>query len=156
MIRNYIAIASRSLLKNKTLNLINILGLAISIGACILIVQFTSFELSYDRFHKDAGDVYRVYLDIYKNGSREAQSARVSPAVASAFQNEFPAIDAYTRMVILGPDGVLTYKERYSGESDILLADSSFFDVFSFNLLRGNKQTAFSEPFCVVITENTA
>jgi putative ABC transport system permease protein len=156
MIRNYIAIAFRSLLKNKTLNLINILGLAISIGACILIVQFTSFELSYDRFHKDAGDVYRVYLDIYKNGSREAQSARVSPAVASAFQNEFSAIDAYTRMVILGPDGVLTYKERYSGESDILLADSSFFDVFSFNLLRGNKQTAFSEPFCVVITENTA
>lgn len=156
MIRNYISTAVRSLWKNKTSSLINILGLAISITVCVLILQFTSFELSYDQFHHRAEDIYRVYLDIYKNGTMEAQSARVSPGVAAVFQDRFPAIDAYTRMVILGPDGVLTYKDRFSGESDILLADSSFFDVFSFNLVRGNKQTAFNEPFCVVITENTA
>ena len=156
MIRNYLPIAFRSLLKNKASSLINIFGLAISIAVCILIVQFTSFEFSYDRFHQRAESIYRVYLDIYKNGSREAQSARVSPGVAAFFQDEFPLIDAYTRMVILGPDGVLSYKDRYSGESDILLVDSSFFEVFSFNLVRGNKQTAFTEPFCVVITENTA
>ena len=156
MIRNYLPIALRSVLKNKASSLINIFGLAISIAVCLLIVQFTSYELSYDQFHQHAEEIYRVSLDIYKNGSREVQSARVSPGVAAVFQDEFPAIDAYTRMVILGPDGVLTYKDRYSGESDILLADSSFFEVFSFNLLRGNKQTAFTEPFCVVITENTA
>jgi putative ABC transport system permease protein len=156
MIRNYLPIAFRSLLKNKDSSLINIFGLAISIAVCVLIVQFTSFELSYDQFHQRAESIYRVYLDIYKNGTREVQSARVSPGVAAVFQEEFPAIEAYTRMVILGPDGVLTYNNRYSSESDILLADSSFFDVFSFKLLRGNKQTAFTEPFCVVITENTA
>src|SRR5688572_19479780 len=156
MIRNYLHIAFRSLLKNKDSSLINIFGLAISIAVCALIVQFTSFELSYDQFHQRAESIYRVYLDIYKNGSREVQSARVSPGVAAVFEDEFPEIDAYTRMVMLGPDGVLTYKDRYSGESDIILADSSFFEVFSFDLLRGNKQTAFTEPFCVVITENTA
>ena len=156
MIRNYLPIAFRSLLKNKDSSLINIFGLAISIAVCVLIVQFASFELSYDQFHQRAENIYRVYLDIYKNGSKEVQSARVSPGVAAAFQDEFPTIEAYTRMVVLGPDGVLTYKDRYSGESDILLADSSFFEVFSFDLLRGNKQTAFTDPFCVVITENTA
>lgn len=156
MFRNYLSVAFRSLLKNKASSLINIIGLSISISVCLLIVQFTSFELTYDRFHQHADDIYRVYLDIHKNGSREAQSARVSPGVAAAFRHAFAEIDAYTRMVILGPDGVLTYKDRYSGESEILLADSSFFDVFSFKLLRGNKQTAFTEPFCVVITENTA
>jgi putative ABC transport system permease protein len=156
MIRNYIYTAVRNIWKDKTSSLINIVGLAISIAVCVLILQFSSFELSYDQFHHRASDVYRVFLDIYKNGGREAQSARVSPGVAAVFQDRFPAIDAYTRMVILGPDGVLTYKDRFSGESDILLADSSFFDVFSFNLVRGNQQTAFSEPFCVVITENTA
>ena len=156
MLRNYLTITFRNLLKNKVFSLINILGLAIGMAACLLILQYVSFELSYDQFHENTEDTYRVTLDIYKNGEREAQSARVAPAVATAFQNEFPAIDTYTRVVILGPDGVLTYEDQYTGEEGILLADSAFFDVFSFNLLHGNRQTAFNEPFCVVITENTA
>ncbi|HLF34238.1 MAG TPA: FtsX-like permease family protein [Cyclobacteriaceae bacterium] len=132
------------------------LGLATGMASCLLIWQYVSFELSYDTFHDRGDDIYRVYLDIYKNGRREAQSARVSPGVAAAFQHEFPEIETCTRMVILGPDGVLTHGDKFSGESDILLADTAFFDVFSFNLLQGDEQSAFLEPFCVVITENTA
>jgi putative ABC transport system permease protein len=156
MIKNYITFAIRHLLRDTTVGLINIVGLALSLCACILIVRYCSFELSYDRFHIDPENIYRLQLDVYKDGNIAARSARVSPAVASVFQNKFPEIKNYTRLVILGPDGVLTYNDRYSGESDILLADSSFFDVFSFRLIRGSEQTAFNEPFCVVITESTA
>lgn len=156
MIKNYLILALRNLQNNKVFSAINIAGLAIGIGAALLLFQYAAFELSYDRFHQHADDTYRVALDIRKNNSLEAQSARVSPAVASAFQKDIPAIESYTRMVILGPDGVLTYDDRYTGESNIVLADSAFFQVFSFTLIRGNKSTALTEPFCVVIGEHTA
>lgn len=156
MLRNYAIIACRNLLKNKAFSLINILGLTIGMAASFLILQYVSFEMSYDDFHQHAENTYRVTLDIYKNGEREVQSARVSPAVASSFQHEFPDIETYTRMVILGPDGVLTYQDRYTGEAGIYLADSAFFEVFSYNLIYGNAKTALNEPFCIVITESTA
>lgn len=156
MIKNYLTIVLRNLQASKTFSIINIVGLAVGIGAALLLFQYAAFEFSYDQFHQRAGDLYRISLDIRKNNSVEAQSARVSPAVASAFQKDIPAIETFTRMVILGPDGVLTHDDHFTSESNIVLADSSFFDVFSFPLLQGNARTALTEPFCVVITENTA
>ncbi|MEQ9440013.1 MAG: ABC transporter permease [Cyclobacteriaceae bacterium] len=156
MIKNYLKIAYRNLLKNKVFSLINILGLAIGMAACFFILQYVSFELSYDDFHSRADDTYRVTLDIYKNGEQEVRSARVSPAVAPAFQNEFPEIETYSRMVILGPDAVLTYEDRYVGEKGVYLADSAFFDVFSYPLIQGDAATALNEPFSIIITESTA
>jgi putative ABC transport system permease protein len=156
MWKNYLKISWRNLLKNKVFSLINIVGLAIGMAASLLILQYVGHELSYDDFYAHADDTYRVTLDIYKNGEREVQSARVSPAVASSFQDEFPEIETFTRMVILGPDAVLTYEDSYKGEEDIYLADSAFFDVFSYNLLEGDTSSALNEPFCVIITESTA
>lgn len=156
MLQNYLKIAWRHLAKNKIFSIINITGLALGITACLLILQYVSYELSYDQFHKSKDAIYRVTLNIFKDGKKETQSARVSPAVAPTFQKEIPGIESYTRMVILGPDGVLTYENRYTGESDIFLADSAFFNVFSYKLLKGNQHEAFKKPFCIVITESTA
>lgn len=156
MLRNYLKIACRNLLKNKIFSTINLFGLAIGMAACFLILQYVSYELSYDHFHAHAKDTYRITLDIFKNGEKEVQSARVSPAVASSFEHEFPDIKTYTRMVILGPDGVLTYKDRYTGEAGIYLADSAFFDIFSYKLIHGNPASTLNEPFCMIITESTA
>lgn len=156
MIRNYLTIALRNLQNNKMFSAINVAGLTLGIGAALLLFQYAAFELSYDRFHERADDIYRVNLDIYKNNNMEAQSARVSPAVAAAFQSDIPAIESHTRMVILGPDGVLTHNDRFTSESNIVLGDSAFFHVFSFRLLQGNKNTALTEPFCVVIGEHAA
>src|SRR5690606_11291423 len=135
---------------------INIAGLAVGTGAALLLFQYAAFELSYYLFHYCAGDIYRFNLDIHKNNGSEAQNPCASPAVAAAFLRNIPAIESSTRMVILGPDGVLTYIERYASESNIVLTDSAFFRVFSFTLLRGNKSTALTEPFCVVISAHTA
>jgi len=68
MLKNYLKIAWRNLVKNKVHSLINIAGLSIGMAACLLILQYVGFELSYDRFNKNAGDIYRVYNDRYQNG----------------------------------------------------------------------------------------
>ncbi|WPP51353.1 ABC transporter permease [Catalinimonas niigatensis] len=156
MLRNYLTIAYRHLLKNKVFSFINILGLSIGMAASFFILQYVSFELSYDDFHSHAQDTYRVTMDIYKNGEQEVQSARVAPGVAAAFETEFSEIENYTRLLILGPDAVLTYQDRYVGEEGVYLADSAFFEVFSYDLLYGNEETALSEPFSVIITQSTA
>ena len=156
MLKNYLKIAYRNLQKSKVFSLINILGLAIGMAASFLLFQYVSFQLSYDQFHEHAKDTYRVTMNIYKDGALKTQSASVSPAVASSFQRAFPGIEAFTRLVIMGPDGVLTYKDRYKREPDIFLADSAFFDVFSFKLIHGSPKTALTEPFSVVITQSTA
>src|SRR5690606_8431082 len=130
MLKHYLKIAWRNLMVNKVFSLINITGLALGIAACIFILKYVSYEWSYDQFHKHKDNTYRVNLNIYKNGKKETQSARVSPVVASAFQKEVPGIDTYTRMVILGQDGVLTHEDRYTSKSDMFLVDTSFFDVF--------------------------
>ena len=65
MVKNYFKIALRNFLKNKAFSLINIMGLAIGMASCLLIMQYVSFELSYDRFHQNADDLYRLKIDIY-------------------------------------------------------------------------------------------
>ena len=156
MIKNYFKIALRTLWKGKLFSLITILGLALGMAAGWMIFRYVTYELSYDRFHTSADNTYRVYQRIYKDGNLHAQTARVAPAVATAFQENFSSVENYTRMVILGPDGVLTHQDRYASEKEIYLADSAFFSIFDFPLLLGNPQTALLEPFSVVISESAA
>ncbi len=156
MLRNYIKIAFRTFGRSKFFSFITIFGLALSMAAGWMIFRYVNYEFSFDRFHRSANDTYRVYQRIYKDGKLDAQTARVAPAVATAFKENFSTVVNYTRMVILGPDGVLTHQEKYASEKDIYLADSAFFSVFSFTLLLGNPQTALIEPFNVVISESSA
>ncbi len=156
MIRNYLRIAIRTIRKNFFFSLINISGLSLGLISSFLLISYVSQELSYDQFHEDASAIYRVTIDIEKSGADEIQSARVAPAVAPAFQQAYPEITDFTRMVILGPDAVLTAGEKFVGEKEVYLADSSFFDIFSYKLIRGNSQTALNDPFGIIITESTA
>ncbi|MEM6845603.1 MAG: ABC transporter permease [Bacteroidota bacterium] len=156
MLKNYFKITLRTLWKSKLFSLITVVGLALGMAAGWMIFRYVTYELSYDRFHQNASDVYRIYQNIYKSGELDVQTARIAPAVATAFRENFSTVDNYTRMVILGPDGVLTHQERYAAEKEIYLVDSAFFSIFSFPLLLGNPQTALLEPFSVVISESTA
>lgn len=155
MIKNYFKIALRTLWKTKLFSFVTVVGLALSMTAGWMIFRYVAYELSYDRFHESAHNIYRVYQRIFKDGKLDAQTARIAPAVAIAFE-EFSAVENYTRMVVLGPDGVLTYQERYASEKNIYLADSAFFSLFSFPLVQGNPQTALLEPFSVVISVSSA
>ena len=159
MLRNYLTIAVRNLKKNKVFSLINILGLAIGMAACLLIVQYVRFELSYDQFHEKADRVYRAALYQYKNGVLEVKSATTFPVVGRALQENFSdAVEAFVRLH--QQPGVFSYLDDETStvfsEEDVFYTDAAFFDVFSFPLLAGKAAHALTDPNIVVITASVA
>ncbi|MBR9998696.1 MAG: ABC transporter permease, partial [Cyclobacteriaceae bacterium] len=154
MIRNYIKIAFRNLIQDRFYSMLNIMGLSIGIATSLLIILFISDELSYDKFHQDAGDIYRV-ITKGKLGDEEVRNVAVSGApVAEAILTTIPEVKAVTR---LQPEIlIITHQDESLKEDRVLFADSTFFDVFSFSLLEGDKNKALKDPYSIVMTEETA
>ena len=155
MLRNYIKIAWRNLKRNKSYALINTLGLSVGIASCILIFLFIQDEWSYDRYHKDADQIYRVYQQATRDGetrSRLINSAQLGVAIKS----EIPGVKNFTRLSGSSRDVIIEKNEDRVHETDYFFAEESIFDVFSFELIKGNPQTSLDEPFQLVITESMA
>lgn len=149
MIQTNSNLAVRSLLKHKRYALINILGLVVGLASFILIVLWVQDELSYDSFHKDADNIYMV-LRVDK-GKRSAVTSKL---LGPALKNEVPEIVETACHAPLPPsfESVFQYNDRKYIEQ-FAVADSSFFTLFSFPLLEGNKSSTFSSPNSVVISE---
>src|SRR6476620_11479063 len=98
MIRNYFKTAWRNLMKNKVFSFINIIGLSIGIAACLLILQYVSFQLSFDRFNKNAEDIYRVSNDRYQNGKLIQHGTITYSAIGKAMQDDFPEVLNHARV----------------------------------------------------------
>ncbi len=94
MWKNYLKIAYRNLVKNKVFSLINILGLAIGMAACLLILQYVDFELGYDQFHEKADRIYRVRHDRYIDGELQYQKAQAFIPTGEAMMNEYPEVES--------------------------------------------------------------
>lgn len=155
MLKNYLKIAYRNLVKNKVFSLINILGLAIGMAACLLILQYVRFELSYDDFHEKADRIYRLQLDrIYPD--RLDQSAGLAAAAGPTLKEDFPEVEAYTKLWNIFGNNVLSYDEKKFKENQLYFADSSFLHIFSYPLLEGDPATALTAPNTVVLTAKTA
>ena len=152
MIKNYFKTAWRNLWKNKTFSLINIAGLSIGMAACLLILQYVSFELSFDQFNKNASDIYRVYNDRYQNGKLIQHGTITYSAIGKAMQNDFPEVINHTRVVPLGAS-IITYDNKKIGEQDLLAADETFLSMFNYLLLSGDRITALKEPNSVILSE---
>ena len=154
MLRNYIKIAIRNLWRHKVFSLINILGLAVGMTACFLIFLYVSFELSYDSFHSKADRIFRVVADI-KTPTEVINASGPSWAVPANAKSEFPEIESFVR--ISGGDNVLVRKGNIKfQEENTMWADSSFFKIFDFKLLKGDPETALRDPSSIVFTETTA
>ncbi|MBY0435376.1 MAG: ABC transporter permease, partial [Cyclobacteriaceae bacterium] len=160
MLLNYIKIAFRSLIKQKVYSAINVLGLAVSINACLLIVLYVQYEFSYDTFFPGGDRIYKMALE-RKYPNHVTYYSVVPHSFAGAMQRDFPEVENV--MHIFGPnkDAVITYKvsdtELRSFEEDyFLLADSSFFRFFDIELVRGSKETALAFPKQVIISEDMA
>lgn len=154
MIKNYFKIAFRNLWRHKGFSFINILGLTVGMTACFLIFLYISFELSYDSFHSKADRIYRVVADI-KTPTEVIKAGGPSWAVPPNAKDEFPEIEAFVR--IAGGDNVLVRKGDIKfQEENSMWADSTFFKVFDFKLLKGDPKTALKDPFSIVFTESTA
>lgn len=155
MFRNYFKTAWRNLMKNKVFSFINIAGLSLGIAACLLILQYVSFELSYDQFNKNAEDIYRVSNDRYQNGKLIQHGTITYSAIGKAMQDDFPEVINHTRVRPQGPD-IIINNDKKIGEQNGLAVDNSFLDMFSYTLIAGDKVTALTEPNTIVISETLA
>jgi putative ABC transport system permease protein len=154
MLKNYLKISVRNLLKNKLFSSINIAGLAIGMACSILILLWVQDELSYDKFFKDSGSIFRVNWD-YKWNGNEGIGPGTPPPLAAKLINEIPEVTAATRIFPVQPM-TMRYEDKFFNEDKIFGADSNFFNFFNFKLLSGNPKTALTEPNSVILTESIA
>ncbi len=158
MIKNYFKIAYRNLVRNKGYAAINILGLAVGMAVCLLISLYVSHELGYDRFHEKAERVYQV-TSRFAIGDRARISPYMSAFMGPTLVEDVPGVKRAVRFD--KEDEALVSRPSAGGritfyEEGFLFADSTFFEVFSFGLLRGNPETALVRPYTLVLTESMA
>lgn len=154
MLKNYLIIALRNLWKYKFYSVINVLGLAIGLACFLFITVFVNDELSYDKYHEKADRIYRVNFDGYAF-DQELNFAVVGAPLGPTILEEYPEVEQYCRFRHRGSYTV-QYEDQSYNEENWIFADSSFFDVFSFDLLKGDPQRALAEPNTLVITEEIA
>jgi putative ABC transport system permease protein len=155
MIKNYFKTAWRNLWKNKVFSLINILGLSLGMAACLLILQYVNFELSFDHFNKNAQDIYRVVNDRYQNNKLIQHGTITYSGVSKAMKDDFPEVLNYTRIYPMG-EQVITYKEKRIPKEVSISVDNSFLSMFSYPVLAGDLKTALRDVNTVVISEKLA
>jgi putative ABC transport system permease protein len=155
MVKNYFKIAWRNIKSHKAYSGINILGLAIGIAACMLILQYVSFELSYEDFHADKNRIYRVQQDRYDNGKLSTQWAAGAYAAGNSFKDAIPEVEDYVKLV-KESNLVATINNQPIKIEKAFFASASFFKIFSYPLLEGDSKTALTEPNTAVLSETTA
>lgn len=157
MVFHYLRIALRNMIRQPGYAGINILGLAIGITVCMLILLYIQNELSYDRYHEHADRIYRVVSD---NSLVIGNSARTPPAVGPTLEELFPEVEDYARMRGTINIWMMSYNDKGFYESNVYRVSKDFFDVFTFPLVRGNPRTALDDyahpEQTVVISESMA
>ena len=155
MIRNYILIALRNIIRQKAYSIINITGLAIGIMSCMLILMYVTDELSYDRFHEKGDRIYRLFFR-YTSPNGESFNHAVGPyRLANELADRYPEIEEAVRLSFSSPME-LRYGETEFVEDNVMLADSNIFRVFSIDLHAGEPSTALIEPFTCVVSDEVA
>jgi ABC-type antimicrobial peptide transport system permease subunit len=152
MFKNYLKIALRNIKRHKGYSFINIVGLAIGMACCILILLWVQDELSYDRFHENADDIYRVIQDINFTDHSTTWAITQGP-LGPSLKEDYPEIINAVR--ITGRELRLTYDEK-SYDEGAGMADGSIFEMFTFPLIKGDPATALSDPFSIILTEEMA
>ena len=156
MIRNYLKIAVRNLLKYRFISFINLFGLTVGLTCCLLITTYILNELSYDKYNVKANNIYRVTRTFKNtNGAIALTLSTVSPPFGYYFPSDFPEIQKMTRLLDNGPIPA-RYKDKIFNERGMFFADENLFDVFTQRVVKGNPKTALADPFSVMLTEETA
>lgn len=154
MLQHYFKIAIRNLWKNKVFSAINILGLTIGLTCCLLMAFYIRYETSYDQFQEKGDRIARVIMEYSFSGSVN-KGNYTSTKVAPSFKKNFAEVEDAVRMSA-GRNTIVKYDEKLFVEKQFLFADSTFFNLFSFKLLRGNPKDALSGPNKVVLSSTSA
>jgi putative ABC transport system permease protein len=161
MFRSYLTIAWRSLLRNRTLSLINLAGLSICVAFCILLFFHIRYEQSFDRFHDNWDRLYRLEMsDIWAGGPQRNTHALEFPLVVGTdLKNRFPEVSSFIRFENMSShmgDQLIRVGNRVYKERDVYYSDTTFLTHFSYPLLKGNPLTALSMPGSIVLSASTA
>ncbi|WP_285054730.1 ABC transporter permease [Pedobacter ginsengisoli] len=155
MFKLNLKIALRNLWRNKTSSVINIVGLAVGLSACLLLLLYVKYELSFDRHYKDADKIYRVMTN-FQDASGKITSTGPAPGngIAMAIRSKIPEIDAITR-IAGGDESLIANKENGFKKVD-LFADPEILKIFDYEFVAGNPDAALNAPNSVILTEETA
>jgi putative ABC transport system permease protein len=155
MLRNYLLIAIRNIFRQKAYSLINIIGLAVGIMSCMLIVMYVADELSYDKFHTKGDRIYRLFFN-YTSPNGESFNHAIGPyRLADELAARYPEIEEAVRLSFTSPMPLRNGEIEFV-EDNVMFADSNVFKVFTIQMEAGDPSTALTEPFTCVVSDVVA
>ena len=152
MFRNYLLVAVRNLFRHKVYSWINILGLAIGMACCVLILLYIEDELSYDRYHQNADRIYRVLRETRQVGGGRSVGTGTSGALAANLRSDFSEVQEAVRIWNNWGGVWLKYGDKTFRQA-FCLADANILDVFTFPLVKGDPAAVFRDPYSVLLTQ---
>ncbi|MEM7512448.1 MAG: ABC transporter permease, partial [Bacteroidota bacterium] len=159
MLRTWLKVGFRSLLRNKLHSIINVMGLAIGVSACICIFSLVNYEMGFDTFHPDSDRIHRVYTSF--SGSFEGTNSGIQTGLPPEIKRTLPQVEevahffTFTSKAYI-PDSLNENKDL-GFQTDIIFADPSYFNLFSsYKWVAGNPESSLASPFQVVLTEEKA
>jgi len=155
MLKYYLLLSWRNIVRNKFYAFILTFGLAVGIASSLLLGTYTWHELTYDDFHEKKDRIFLVAVDV-KEGTEAYKTGSTTPPTGPALQQEFPEIESFARLAFWFDDVVVSKDDLTFAEPGIVGADSSVFNIFTIPFISGNPKTALTEPNTVVITETIA
>ncbi|MBB6327550.1 putative ABC transport system permease protein [Algoriphagus iocasae] len=156
MLKNYLKIAWRNLVRQKAFSLINVQGLSVGLACCLILLAFVKHEKSYDAFHPDSDQVYRVVQEVQKNNSWAWAGGAVAPMLRKEFEGELDEVVSLTQIstYLKAPDGIAP--DESFREDHFIFTDEGFDRIFGFELSKGSWKGVLENPYQVVITEEMA
>jgi putative ABC transport system permease protein len=156
MFKNFIKVAIRNITRHKVFSWINVIGLSVGLACSILIALFVFDELSYDTFHERSDDIYRIAMRGTFQGDKLNGVSTGAP-VGNIFKEEIPEITNSVRLVNYYSEGAtIKIGNNSFKEEDLFYTDSTFFDIFSFELIKGDKSSILTTPYTIVLSESMA
>ncbi|MGD2246485.1 MAG: ABC transporter permease [Candidatus Aminicenantes bacterium] len=157
LFKNYLKIAFRNYLHHKGITLINIIGLSVGMGAFLIITLYTRYELTFDMFHKNSKNIYRIQYDYFKDGEQRSSSAWTVPVIGPALKNQFLEVFESARASSMFLEySALSYKNTRFLEERVLFVTPSFLTMLTFPMVKGDPHTALLEPLQAVFTRSAA
>ncbi len=153
MLKNYLKIAIRNLVRNKIYSAVSILSLAIGLAITLLLLRFLIYEMSFDNYNTDESRIYNIYVETNFKGNI-TNSSTVPPHLSEELQRQFPQIE-YASFINYAP-GEIYKNNKLFGNPIICSSDSNLFNIFSFQFIKGSPQDCLKNPHSIVLTEKLA
>ena len=155
MIKNYLKVAFRNIFRHKAYSFINILGLAVGMSLCILILIYVRDELTYDTFHEHADRIFRIAQIEDHNGDLSPYM-QIGGGIPTRLTVDYPEVIEETVRIFPAGDVWTKFDDKLFKEERLYVVDDSFFKIFSFDFIAGDLDTALKEPNSIVLNKTTS